>query len=178
MLTLIDLPPSQGFLFASSGEYAFRDVASFSRCPSSRARDNLHILSTANDRVVLKVAGAEIDSAVSGVDKSRGVLAALAKGIGVRRALTGYDEATGAMLHSSARGFNAHAILCSFKLFGLNCELPSLTDVPFDSVLTSSGDHATLSARPDEPAVFLQGVGAFHAPRNKPEDIGQLSPRP
>jgi hypothetical protein len=96
-------------------------VASFSRCPSSRARDNLHILPTANDRVVLEVAGAKKHSAVRGVDESRGVIAALAETIGVRRALTGYDDAAGAMLHSGARDFNAHAILCSFKLFGLNC---------------------------------------------------------
>jgi hypothetical protein len=80
----------------------------------------LHILSAANERVVLEVAGAKKHFAVRGVDESRGVLAALAKGIGVRRALTGDDEAAGAMLHSGARGFNAHAILCSFKLFGLN----------------------------------------------------------
>jgi hypothetical protein len=79
-------------------------------------REHFHILSAANERVVLEVVGAKKHSAVRGVDKSRGVLAALAETIGVCRALAGYDDAAGAMLHSGARGFNAHAILCSFEI--------------------------------------------------------------
>ncbi len=105
------------------------------------SREHFHILSTANDRVVLEVASAKKHSAVRGVDKSRGMLATLAGTIGVRRALTGHADAADAMLHWGVGSFNTHAhspsnvptpvaralipfvLIASPKLFRLNCEL-------------------------------------------------------